>query len=318
MKKTTAMDRLQRVLAIVPWIVANPDHTVADIASRFAIAEKELLADLDVVYLVGLPPYSPDALVDVQIDSENRVRIELADYFSRPLRLTLAQAFGLLVSLDALMAFPGTHQPTEVLASAVKKIRSVVGLPGDALGVHMGESEDEVIDLIRTAVLSKKEITISYFSYGRDEAKSRNVSPWRIFSDVGQWYLAGWCHDAADERLFRVDRIESLEMLDVDWIKEPHSGLALGAVFNPDQSDPQVVLRLDKSARWVLDAYPCELTRERRGGVFEISMVVTAVPWLERLLLRLGPAVSIVDCAELPEAEGLKKRAAEKVLLRYS
>ena len=106
MSRTTAADRMRRVLAIVPWIVANPGQKVGDVAARFGLTEAALLDDLGVVYMVGLPPYSPDALVDVQIDDEGRVTIRLADFFSRPLRLTPGQGLALLASSDGLLSVP--------------------------------------------------------------------------------------------------------------------------------------------------------------------------------------------------------------------
>jgi proteasome accessory factor C len=63
MSKPTAGDRLRRVLAMVPWIVANPGVTVTEVADRFGVPEGELVEDLHVVWMVGLPPYTPDALV---------------------------------------------------------------------------------------------------------------------------------------------------------------------------------------------------------------------------------------------------------------
>ncbi|MEL7156256.1 MAG: hypothetical protein AAFN30_06630 [Actinomycetota bacterium] len=115
MSRPTAPDRMRRVLAVVPWIVANPGRKVSEVAARFGLGEDELLADLNVVFMVGLPPYSPDALVDVQIDDEGRVTIELADFFSRPLRLTPDQAVALLASSDGLLSIPGTD-PAGALA----------------------------------------------------------------------------------------------------------------------------------------------------------------------------------------------------------
>ena len=51
---------------------------------------------------------------------------------------------------------------------------------------------------------------------GRDEATERDVDPMRIVGDDGRWYLEGWCHRAEDTRLFRMDRVEELTVLDVD------------------------------------------------------------------------------------------------------
>lgn len=47
--------------------------------------------------------------------------------------------------------------------------------------------------------------------------RPRQLDPWRLSFRNGHWYLAGHDHDAAGERMFRLDRIES----DVEVVGEP-------------------------------------------------------------------------------------------------
>ena len=214
MTRTTAGDRLRRVLAVVPWIVANPGQPVVAVAARFGMREADLLADLGVVYMVGLPPYSPDALIDVQIDDEGRVTIMLADYFSRPLRLTPGQALALLASSEALLSVPGTD-PDGALARALHKLARTFGVEGaDAVDIRLGSAADGVLDRLRDAIGRGTEVEITYYSYNRDVRTVRQIAPWRVFADSGNWYVHSWCHTAEGERIFRVDRIESLVSLE--------------------------------------------------------------------------------------------------------
>ncbi|MGH9263917.1 MAG: helix-turn-helix transcriptional regulator, partial [Acidimicrobiales bacterium] len=53
------------------------------------------------------------------------------------------------------------------------------------------------------AISSRQRISFAY--RGRD----RRVDPWRLSFRNGHWYLAGHDHDAGEERMFRLDRIES-------------------------------------------------------------------------------------------------------------
>ena len=57
--------RLQRVLALVPWILAHPGVTLAELATRFEVSERELERDLELLPMCGLPPYTADRLIDV-------------------------------------------------------------------------------------------------------------------------------------------------------------------------------------------------------------------------------------------------------------
>lgn len=320
MSRITAPDRMRRVLAVVPWIVANPGRKVAEVASRFGLTEKELLDDLGVVYMVGLPPYSPDALVDVEIDDEGRVTIRLADFFSRPLRLTPGQGLALLASSDGLLSIPGTD-PDGALARALGKLGAALGIDGDdareRVDVHLGAAEGQILDRLRRAAAAGTEVAIAYYSYNRDALTAREIAPWRVFADSGNWYVHGWCHLAGGERIFRVDRIESLDELERSAVVRPDDGDEGSGIFHPRQDDPRITLELQPDAAWVVDTYPCEDVSETADGVITATLVVTAVPWLERLLVRLGPAARVVKAEGLPEAEQLGARTAARILRRY-
>ena len=73
-------ERLQRLLAMVPWIAAQDGPRIDEVCSRFGITPAQLAADLEVIWLVGLPPYTPDALVDV-VQEGDRVWIHYAEVF---------------------------------------------------------------------------------------------------------------------------------------------------------------------------------------------------------------------------------------------
>ncbi len=86
----SAGDRMRRLLAMMPWLRDRPGVAVAVAAAHFGLTEAELLSDLHVVFMVGLPPYTPDALVDVTIDEDQGIWVNYAIFFLKPLRLTAA------------------------------------------------------------------------------------------------------------------------------------------------------------------------------------------------------------------------------------
>ena len=87
--RLTARDRLARLLAIIPWVAEHPDGApIDDIVERFAYPRAQLLDDLqDVVFFVGVHPFTPDSLIEVEV-GDDRVSIRYAEWFSRPLRLS--------------------------------------------------------------------------------------------------------------------------------------------------------------------------------------------------------------------------------------
>src|SRR6478735_7607930 len=185
----TAQDRLRRMLAIVPWVAGQADGaTVEEICRRFDLAPDQLHACLDTVFMVGVHPYTPDALVDVIVDHD-RVRITLPDFFTRPLRLTPAQAFALLAAGRSLQSVPGAD-PSGPLARGLAKLADTIGTGSPAVvEVDLGEAPGEALAVLQQAAVDRRTVEIDYYSYGRDAHGVRRVDPWRVQAEQGQWYV---------------------------------------------------------------------------------------------------------------------------------
>ena len=313
MPRLSANGRLQRLLSLVPWVAAHDGPTVDEVCRRFGLTREQLLADLDVVFLCGLYPYTPDELVEVVVE-EDRVWIRYAEFFARPLRLTPEQALALVAAGASLLAAPGAD-PEGPLARGLAKLAAVLGVaPDEALEVSLGTAAEETLELLQEAVRASRQVELDYYAFGRDERARRVVDPYRVYADQGQWYVAGWDHLRDGERVFRVDRISSATLL-ASTFDPPADQPDLGA-YRPRPEDPRVVLDLAPGARWVVEQYPLERFEERDGGGCRVTLAVSAVPWLERLLLRLGPDATVVDW-DGGGPRDLAGDAACRVLARY-
>src|SRR5436305_9589742 len=211
--RISADERVQRLLALVPWVAAGDGPTIAEVCARFGCSEEELLSDLDHLFMCGLYPYTPDVLIEVDV-ADGRVWIRYADYFALPLRLTPAEGISLLAAGKALQAFPGAD-PSGPLARGLDKLAAALGVRGDeALEVALGSVPDEVMDVRRQAVAEQRRVEIDYYAFGRDELTARVDDPYAVFSASGQWYLSAYSHGVEDERVFRVDRVRRARMVD--------------------------------------------------------------------------------------------------------
>ena len=206
--------------------------------------ERDLIADLNLLFLCGVYPYTPDALIEVDIDG-GRVWVRFADWFRRPLRLTPPEGLALVAAARALLGVPGPGLPDErgALASAVSKLEMVLGAGGEeALEVELGAASAEVLSTFQLACSEHRKVVVDYYSFGRDEVGERVVRPWRMFSSGGHWYLLAWCEKVADRRLFRVDRVRSAALLEASF--DPPEDLGPIAVYESRPDDPLVVLDL--------------------------------------------------------------------------
>ena len=315
MSRLAASERLQRLLSIVPWIVDHPGAPVREVCARFAISEPDLLRAFDLLQFVGVHPFSPDALIDVVLE-DGCVWLHLAQPFGRPLRLTPEEGLALVAAGRSMVGAPGVDADGS-LARGLSKLARSLGIADEgAVDVRLADEVDpELLGTLRSAAHERRRVAIDYYSFARDEHTEREIDPYQVFADQGRWYVAAWCHRAEGERVFRVDRIGTATVLDVGF--DPPATLDRAGTFRPGPDAPQVVLDLEPDARWVAEHYPYEHVEDLGEGRLRVTLAVTARPWLERLLLSLGPDARLVEVDERLGGHGVRAAAAARVLERY-
>jgi proteasome accessory factor C len=301
------------MLAVVPYVVRHPGVHVSELSRLFGVPQDELVADLHLLLMTGLPPYTPGDLVEVDVDDEGHVWIRMADHFSRPVRLTHAEALALYLRGSELLGSPGLPE-ADALRSALDKIAAVLG--PEALGALTVAVEDPgrggPLAAVRRAVERSESIEIDYYSATRDELTTRRVDPEQLFSALGNWYVVAWDHDADDERLFRVDRIREVRPTGESF--EPRGLVGRGRdLYTTGEQDIRVRLRLAPRARWVAEYYVVDEAAESNGTV-EVTLPTKDLAWVAKLVLRLGGEVDVV---EPPELAALSRRLADEALALY-
>ncbi len=296
MTSRRTVGRLSRILSLIPYVLSRSGVEVKEILERFDYTEAELIRDLNTLFVCGLPGYGPGDLMEAFID-DNEVVIDAADYFARAPRLTPAEALGLLA---AGLTITGSGQGSPELASAVKKLsRVVMGDGGDAISIEVGPGM-ETLDRLRDAAADQNVVRIRYRSLSKETETERDIEPWSVFTTLGNWYVQGHCRLVDAERVFRVDRIRSMETLD-DRFERPDGITRPVVTYSPSDEDVVCRIALSPEARWVLEYYPLAIVSENEGEtVISFSSPEAQIP--ARLLLRLGAAARLVEGDEVRKA----------------
>ena len=299
----SATARLSRLLTMVPWLLAHQGVPIDDAAAQFGISRAQLEADLALLFVCGTPGHLPDDLIEAEWE-DGRVYVGNADAIARPLRLTVDEALTLMVGLRALAANPGITERDAVLG-ALAKLAAATGSVGDATSRVQVSLDDaaaqQVLADARRAVQGHRRIRLEYHAFGRDEVSVRDVDPMRVVNLDSHWYIEGWCHRAGDSRIFRLDRVQRLEVLDVDGTPPPDARPRdlEGQVFTPSERDLLVVLDLERDAGWFVDYYPNESVQPLEGGRTRVTLRVTDPSWVRRAAWRLGGSLTVVSPPEL-------------------
>lgn len=303
---------------MLPYVIGNPGVSVAELASKFGVKKKDLIEDLNLVFLCGLPGYGPGDLIEVAIDGD-RVYVDMADYFKEPLRMTPAEALALYAGGAALSSLPGMDQ-ADALKRGLAKLGRAIGADSPeapaGIEVQMEAGSARHLERLQRALGDGKRVRIQYFSSTKAELTEREVDPWGLIAALGHWYLVGWDHLHADERMFRADRIKQVDLTSDD--------AEVPADFDPGRyrgafrglGSTSLILEISPSAaRWFEDYYPVANATLLADAWKRVELVSGGDRWAATLVMRLGSDVRAVK----PEAVmNEARRLAGSIAALYS
>jgi proteasome accessory factor C len=288
----TSAERLQRLLALVPYVVSRKAVGLADTAAAFGLSERELVDDLNLLWCVELRNPDPYCPIDLSYEG-GEIVVSQAETIGRPLRLAVDEASALLVALRMLADVPGLEDRS-ALSRLIVKLETAAGEaagPSAQVAVQVDKpAGDHAITQIRDALDRKRRVHLQYYVPGRDEATQRDVDPMRLLVVEGRTYLEGWCRRADGVRLFRLDRVLGIDVLEIPaTVPEDAQPVDVNqGLFRPSAEDVHVTIEVSAAGRWVAEYYPCESAEDLADGWLRIRLRTPDTRWVRRLALRLG------------------------------
>lgn len=306
----SATDDVARMLTLIPWLLERPGASLAETAEAFGVPESTIRRDLvQRLDFCGLPGLGGGDLFDVSLVGD-RVLVEMADELRRPLRPTPADALRLVLALDAV---------AEVMADELPALRSGVDAVRHALGVpeHLADVVDPPVSAValdaRRAIGRGRVVRLRYQGRGDDAPRDRHVEPFAVRIVGGAWYLQGHDRGVDELRTFRLDRVQQLTVTDDPVRAQPPSPLPEPG-YRPGPDAVTVTLRLDRGARWLVEALDAVEDRDLGDGVSEVRFTTDAPRHVQRLVLMAGGAAQVVEPAALAASV---RAAAARAVERY-
>jgi len=302
--------RLRRLLAMLAWLAQVGEAAIDDVAERFGIAPDALVGELEMAACCGLPPYTPDQLMEIVV-SEHSVSVRQGELLSRPRRLTPREGFALAASARALLAVPGSD-PSGALARALEKLEAALGAGG--LSVELDAPVH--LEAVTAAIAAGSELEIEYHAASSDRTTTRRIRPLRVFAGEGHWYVDAHCALAGGLRRFRLDRIGRVgtaagppitpEPGEVLPTGDGSDGGTTGGVgggggrdlFVPGPEARTVRISVGADRSWLLDTLPTTGEPEVAGDRVTFEVIAGGDAWLDRLLVQLGSDARVEGPAE--------------------
>ena len=284
--RTLVYERLRRLLFLVPFVSRNQGMKVDEVAKAAGLSTRELLQDLELLTLVGRPPFEPDDFVDIYVE-EDRVFVDLDQRLSAPPRLTAAEGVALAAAAELLRPAAG-----DALRSALQKLEAV--LPAQALEQYrsMGRQLDVTVQgptglsTITRGIIEKREVEFDYLTANKHVSERRRVQPHELFSFRGEWYLSGHCLTRAGQRLFRFDRLSNASVTGASFVPpEKTQGARLPT---NEESQTLVTVRFEAaSAPYIVERFG-EQARATGEGRVEVDVPGDSERWVTQWVLSFG------------------------------
>jgi proteasome accessory factor C len=275
---------------------------VTDAAADFGVTEQQLRRDLQLLWMCGLPGHGPGDLIDLSFEGET-VSVIFDAGMSRPLRLSNEEALALVVALRTLAETPGITDGDAVQRALAKVETAAGGAVDDAAVTVALDATTKLLPVLHRSISESRALELRYYTAARDEWTDRVVDPLRLFEADGHAYLEAWCRNAEGVRVFRVDRIEDVRILDEP--ARPPQGLELRdlaeGVYQPASEHLLAVLRVSEAYAWVADYYPSEEITELEDGL-QVSLRVSEPAWVRALVLGSGGQVEVLSPGWLAES----------------
>jgi predicted DNA-binding transcriptional regulator YafY len=306
-----AVRSLRRVLSMLTFVGDYGGEAELDeLAQRFGVPVATVVADLEFAALCGVPPYGPDDLYDVSVDTDEGVaRFRRAGWMqaSQAARLTGEEVVA-VIAAGRLLAELMPHDERTQLESALAKITSVMGMEGH---VRVVLDAPPHLDALRDATQHHQRIRIDHLSFARRTLREgRLVEPLAVTLDDGRWYLRAIDVETGQRRRFRVDRVVGVEATNEQFA--PRTKLPASRSWPPKDA-PLAVLRAPSSAAWVAESHPSTVTTLDDGSL-RIELLVGDWEWLATLCLQIGRGVQLIEPGD---RRALPADAARAVLERY-
>jgi predicted DNA-binding transcriptional regulator YafY len=307
------MNKTDRLLAIVLELQGKGRQRAEDLAATFEISKRTIYRDIEALCEAGIPV--------VSIPGQGYSLME--GYFLPPLSFSADEATMLLLGSDFMaqnfdaqyraaaqsasrkIASVLSEQHRETVRSLQKSIRFIASNANKA----KDDAEIALLQQLRRAIIERITVRFTYHTRHRRSEDAhegmregapttREADPYGLIHLRDSWHLSAYCHLRNDVRIFRLDRMENLELLPHTFQRPPDFEMR-----PPREPDTPILVRAlfdAEVARWVRESHfffitSLEDTSDGLLVTLNARQESDVLPWL----LGWGRHVRILEPASL-------------------
>ena len=287
----TAAVRALRSMDLIPYVLENPGVSIAELSARFSVTQAQIESDLQLVFMCGLPGYTPYELIDVAFE-DGVVSIIDPQVLDKPRKFSSNEIVVIALGLKILIDI---NQTNTTALTKLKQLSDKIAKLGSNKSILMtGDvSAFPFFEIISKAISEQRVLDLQYHSLIKDQITQRLVLPEKLYFLNGSLYLSALDIDIDSDRVFKVDLIKECK------IGERVAGKKL---FEPCL-ETTVVLDVQKQNRMFIERNSSIITAmQENGDLIRVHLQVSSLEWIKLTVLSNAPGITVISPEPLANA----------------
>lgn len=290
------LSRTARLLDLIPFILAHQGIAIDDLAKEFKVSEKEILADLNLIFMCGLPQYTPLELIDLSFEN-GFVTVREPQNLNLPRKLSGEELSILIMGLDVIRTQIDDDSKKGIVQDLQAKLQNLMESSTAVPSLYSDDRSLPFIDLIAEAIRQRKYLLISYLNTSKDSITSRKIAPIEIVQQGEEFLLFTWCFNSKANRTFAISRILTCEATTIDSNQDrtPNSAAELRAT-----TAEVITFKYDRTSLYFVENIRQRLTELDDAGM-TAKLEVWDNEWMIRNVMANAGHISILTPALLKQ-----------------
>ena len=299
----TAAVRALRSMDLIPYVLENPGVSIAELSAKFSVTQAQIESDLQLVFMCGLPGYTPYELIDVAFE-DGVVSVIDPQVLDKPRKFSSNEIVVIALGLKILIDI---NQTNSTALTKLKQLSEKIAKLGSNKSILMAGdvSAFPFFEIISKSLSEQRILNLQYHSLIKDQITQRLVLPEKLYFLNGSLYLAALDIDIDSDRVFKVD-----------LIKECKVGEQMAAKKVLESSiETTVILDVQKQNRNFIERNSSIITAiQENGDSTRVHLQVSNLEWIKLTVLSNAPGITVVSPELLATAV---KQSARDLLALY-
>jgi len=299
-----AAQRALRTMDLVPYILENPGISTIDLAAKFSVTQKQIEKDLQLIFLCGLPGYTPYELIDLTFE-DGIVSIIEPQVLTKPRNFSSNEMVVIKLGLEILREI-NVNEPNKLdkISTLLQKVHRETDQDSVLLAKEISTSP--YYSVINTAISQRKQLSIEYQSVSKDQLSTRLIVPYNISMLNGNLYLSAYDTDRQSDRVFKLDLISKCEIgerTELDLVKSTSIDQIVELMV-----DVKLTNFIERNTSIIVDQ------RLTADGI-KVTLKVNNLEWISRAVISYAPNITVISPIALSE---MIEQRAKNLLNAYS